>query len=204
MCNGMGYSASLDGITLEGDLILEVKCPLRGSRSDLWQDVIKGRVPDHYQVQLQHQLMVAGARTAHLWVFDGAKGVLLEVARDEAWMLRLRGGWEWFHPFLDTDTPPPLSEGDTRQRNDAEWQQAAKAFCEAKQRMEACTAALDEAREALMKLAEHPKEQGAGVTVTRYWRQGSVDYKRVPQLQGVDLEPYRKKAAPEVRVTIAP
>ena len=43
----------------------------------------------------------------------------------------------------------------------------------------------------------------AGVTVTRFWRAGSVDYKKVPQLQGVDLEPYRKKGPEEVRVTVA-
>ena len=41
------YSASLDGMTLEGDLILEIKCPLRGTRSDLWLDVQAGQVPDH-------------------------------------------------------------------------------------------------------------------------------------------------------------
>ena len=33
------YSASLDGMTLEDDLLLEIKRPLRGTRSDLWQDV---------------------------------------------------------------------------------------------------------------------------------------------------------------------
>jgi len=37
------YSASLDGMTLDGDLVLEIKCPLRGTRSDLWLDVEAGR-----------------------------------------------------------------------------------------------------------------------------------------------------------------
>jgi putative phage-type endonuclease len=52
------YSASLDGMTLEGDLILEIKCPVRGTRSDLWQEVLAGDVPEHYAIQVQHQLMV--------------------------------------------------------------------------------------------------------------------------------------------------
>ncbi len=30
----------------------------------------------------------------------------------------------------------------------------------------------------------------------------SVDYKKVPQLKGVDLEPYRGQAREEVRVTV--
>ena len=57
---------------------------------------------------------------------------------------------------------------------------------------------------ALIGLAGHPREQGAGVTVTRYWKAGSVDYKKVPQLQGVDLEPFRKKGGEEVRVSVHP
>ena len=66
--------SSLDGMTLEGNLVLEIKCPLRGTRSDLWLDVSAGQVPEHYAVQVQHQLMVSGAKLAHLWVFDGTKG----------------------------------------------------------------------------------------------------------------------------------
>ncbi len=48
----------------------------------------------------------------------------------------------------------------------------------------------------------HPKEAGAGVTVTRFWKAGAVDYKRVVEIKGVDLEKYRGKAREEVRVTV--
>lgn len=196
------YSASLDGLTLEGELILEVKCPLRGTRSDLWQDVSKGSVPEHYRVQVQHQLMVSGAEMAHLWVFDGQRGLLLEVSRDEALMQRIREGWDAFQPYLEQDRPPPLAEGDTRQRSDAPWQQAAQAFALARRQADEAATALEAAREALLALAQHPKESGAGVTVTRFWKAGSVDYKKVPQLQGVDLEAYRRKGAEEVRIAV--
>lgn len=47
--------------------------------------------------------------------------------------------------------------------------------------------AVAQAREALLALAPHPKEQGAGVAVTRYWKAGNVDYKRISALQGLDL-----------------
>ena len=42
------YSASLDGMTLDGRVILEIKVPMRGRDSALWQDVDVGRVPVHY------------------------------------------------------------------------------------------------------------------------------------------------------------
>lgn len=84
------YSASLDGMTLEGDLILEIKCPVRGTRSDLWQDVSTGEVPPYYLVQVQHQLMVSGAAQANLWVFDGTRGILCGIERDEGVMQQIQ------------------------------------------------------------------------------------------------------------------
>ena len=68
------YSASLDGMTLEGDLILEVKCPYKGRESSLWKEAAAGQVPVYYRLQVQHQLMVSGADQAHVWVFDGTDG----------------------------------------------------------------------------------------------------------------------------------
>lgn len=196
------YSASLDGMTLEGDLVLEIKCPLRGTRSGLWQDVAAGAVPEHYLIQVQHQLMVSGAQSGHLWVFDGNQGILHEIARDDACMDRIQAAWEAFSVHLDTDTPPPLTDADTVQRLDAEWSVAAKAFTEAKVLADQAAERLESERQALLALVKHPKESGAGVSVTRYWRQGNVDYKRIPVLKGLDLTAWRGKSREEVRVTV--
>ena len=197
-----GYSASLDGMTLEGDLVLEIKCPLRGTRSDLWQDVQSGQVPAYYGIQVQHQLMVSGADLAHLWVFDGSKGILHAIERDADAMERIQAGWDAFEQYLTADTPPPLSVADTAVRNDQAWADAAAAYTLAKREADAQAERLEAARQALVALAQHPKEQGAGVSVTRFWRQGNVDYKKVPQLQGLDLSPYRGKSREEVRVIV--
>jgi hypothetical protein len=51
--------------------------------------------------------------------------------------------------------------------------------------------------------AGHPREQGAGVMVTRYWKVGALDYKRMVKLSDVDLEQYRGQGREEVRVTTA-
>ncbi len=62
-------------------------------------------------------------------------------------------------------------------------------------------AALATARDQLVALAQHPREQGGGVSLTRYWKAGNIDYKKVPALKGLDLSCYRGKAREEVRVT---
>jgi putative phage-type endonuclease len=195
------YSASLDGMTLDGSLILEIKCPFRGMRSELWEGVSQGQVPQHYVIQIQHQLMVAGADTAHLWVFDGVQGILHTIERDEVCMQRIRDAWDQFMPYLDRDSPPPLADADTLIRQDEVWLQAARHYLHTKQAADTLSEQLETARQSLIGLAQHPKEQGGGVCVTRYWKQGMVDYKKVPQLQGVDLNLYRSKPRQEIRIS---
>jgi len=197
------YSASLDGITLAGDVILEVKCPYKGQSSELWQSVAAGEVPEYYGWQIEHQLMVASAKLAHLWVFDGKQGLLFEVAARPGRWPEIHAAWDKFVQFLRTDTPPPLCERDTRDRSDAKWKAAAEAYLRAKQEAEHSAAAAEQAKAALVALASHPSESGAGVSVAQFWKKGAVDYKQVPQLKGVDLEPYRKESRMEVRVTAA-
>jgi putative phage-type endonuclease len=196
------YSASLDGITLAGDLILEVKCPFRGKASPLWKQAKEGTVPDHYAAQVQHQLMVSGATTAHLWVYAEGDGMLVTLQRDEDLMQRIRDGWEVFQTYLDTDSPPPLTEADSALRADAEWSRAAQAYLQAKQAADAADERLEGARRALVGLARHPREHGGGVSVVKLWKAGNVDYKKVPELKGVDLNRYRGQGREEVRVTV--
>lgn len=153
--------------------------------------------------QLEHQLMVSGAKLAHLWVFDGTLGLLREVApRPERWP-EIHEAWDNFMEYLKSDSPPPLTERDTKVRDDPEWREAATRFLEAKTRSEDSAAALEEARAALVSLADHPSENGAGVSVTQYWRRGAIDYKKVPALKGVDLEQHRGPSRMETRVVIS-
>ena len=104
---------------------------------------------------------------------------------------------------LDIDTPPPLTDADSRQRDDEDWHVAANAFRAAKAEADQAAARVEAARAALVALTMHPKESGAGVSVTRFWKAGIVDCKKVVELRGVDLERCRGKAREEVRVNVA-
>ena len=196
------YSASLDGITLDGELIVEIKCPMKGRASELWQRVSAGLIPEHYAFQVQHQLMVSGAKLAHFYVFDGKQGLLLDVHPEPSKWARIKEAWNKFAEFLASDIAPPIAERDKRLREDDAWREMASRYLAAKHQLDEAAVVLDEAKVALLELATHPSETGGGVTVTRYWKQGAIDYKRVPQLDGADLELYRGKARQEVRVTV--
>ena len=95
-----------------------------------------------------------------------------------------------------------VSDGDTRFRSDQEWLSAAQQFVALKRRADQLAEQLEAARQALVGLAHHAKESGGGVAVTRYWKQGPVDYKRIPALSGVDLSRWRSPARQEIRVSV--
>ncbi len=195
------YSASLDGITLGGERMLEIKCPVKGRESTLWKTVAEGCLPEHYQYQVQHQLMVAKAEVADVYVFDGADGLLLEIAPDPSTWPRIREGWDAFAAFVASKSPPPLTKGDIRQRDDAEWAEAAQAYVEARRAADQVQRTLDEAKGRLVALTSHSSEAGGGVTVTRFWRRGSIDYSKIEELRAKDLEQYRSAPRLETRIT---
>lgn len=58
--------ASLDGISDDGDIIIEIKCPLKDR---MFQETKLGSIPRYYRAQVQHQLMVTGARYCCFCVF---------------------------------------------------------------------------------------------------------------------------------------
>jgi hypothetical protein len=109
-------------------------------------------------------------------VFDGVRGLLVEVERNEPVMTTIRDAGFW--RFIETDSPPPLLPADTVQRDDAAWAQAAQAYAAAKRVTSAAEEALERAKTALVALAGHPREEGAGVAVTRYWRPGTSTTRR--------------------------
>lgn len=170
---GGEYSASLDGISLAGDLILEVKCPVKGRSSETWQEAEAGRVQQHYHWQVQHQLMVSQAAKAHFYVFDGQDGIVVEVLPHPEDMKQLQAAWDDFMVFVETDCPPPLTPLDTLVRQDQEWEQAAEAYIAKKEVAEQAVKAADEAKAVLANLAQHNSERGFGVSVSKFWKEKS-------------------------------
>ena len=187
---------------MNGELLLEIKCPYQGQVSELWQQAKQGIAPEHYRLQVQHQLMVSGANLAHLWVFNGRDGLRIAISPDPVTFQNIRDAWDVFQLYLDADNPPPLTEQDTLFREDDGWKGAAEQFIKLKAQAEEVAKEADDAKAKLIELCQHSRESGCGVMVTRYWKQGSIDYKSIPELGALNLETYRGKPKEEVRVTV--
>ena len=76
---------SLDGLSDDGGVVLEIKCP--GARDHAVARA--GAVPAKYVPQLQHLLAVARAPLCHYWSFRDGEGVLIEVAPDPGYIAGL-------------------------------------------------------------------------------------------------------------------
>jgi putative phage-type endonuclease len=96
------YGCSLDGISDDGETLLEIKTPYRGRAHERWRLAAAGNATPYDHAQIQHQLMACRAKRAHLWVWDaeGCAGKLVEIFPEPEFWRRIRIGWDAFWPTI--------------------------------------------------------------------------------------------------------
>lgn len=196
------YAASLDWISHDGKTIAEFKCPYQGKNSKLWKAMEKGDCL-YYAWQVQHQLMVTpSAELCVFYVYDAESGdsLSIEIHPHQGSFRRIAEEWDRWKEWADSGEPEPIHDG--LKHDDDLWGSAAKRYIEAKKASDKAQEELEAAKQALLDMSEGQKEYGYGVCVMRTERKGSVDYAKIPELKGIDLEPYRKKATTVCTVTI--
>jgi putative phage-type endonuclease len=181
--------ASLDGLSFDGSTLLEIKCPL-----SLWDraSAQEGRIPSHYHAQLQHQLEVSGAEQAHYWSFHGTEGILIDVRPDREYAKRLVEAEAAFWQLVKENHWPEVANEELDLSADPKWRHAALRYREVKLRLESAAFEEHQLRTTLERMAAARRTYGCGVEVLKSSRKGVVDYSAVPELRGVNLEPYRK------------
>jgi putative phage-type endonuclease len=188
--------ASLDGLSFDGSTALEIKCPWRGRDLDALR---AGRIPTHYHAQVQHQLEVSGAEELHYWSFDGKAGTLVRVRPDREYVARLLDAEAAFWlRVLEKRWPDDGSELDLSA--DPKWRRAALRYREVRLRLESAAFEEHQLRATLAGMATARRTYGCGVEVLKSSRKGAVDYSAVPELRGVNLEPYRKPPVAVVKI----
>jgi putative phage-type endonuclease len=197
--------ASLDGITLDGRDLVELKVPGHETFETLRT---QGEVPSHYYWQVQQQLAVSGANRGYLWIYaPDAHGLLFPVIPNPGDIAKLIVRAQDVWRCVQTDTAPPLTERDTIVRTDPEWLSVAGEYRQAEAVVAEWTTTLDRARHTLISLMQGAAHvAGGGIVATRYVRHGTVDYKAIVQarLPDVDVASFRRPGGEQVRITISP
>jgi putative phage-type endonuclease len=105
------YSASFDGVTMDGDVLFEHKLLSQRLRDAMHEGCTGADLPEDYRVQMEHQLMVSGAERvlfmASKWDSEGG---LIEsrhcwYVSDPAMRARIIAGWEQFEQDVATYAP---------------------------------------------------------------------------------------------------
>jgi len=189
--------ASLDGLSFDGSTLLEIKCPLSLRDRASAQG---GRIPSQYYAQLQHQLEVSGAQQAHYWSFHGTDGILIETRPDREYAKRLVAAETAFWQLVKENRWPELANEELDLSADPKWRHAALRYREVRLRLESAAFEEHNLRATLTRMATARRTYGCGVEVLKSSRKGAVDYSTVPELRGVNLEPYRKSPVAVVKI----
>ena len=179
--------ASFDGLSLSGDLVLEIKCP--GERDHT--TALNGTVPQKYIPQIMQQLYVAEADVCDYVSYDGINApVILRVNRDQPYIDRLVDELQRFWDCVHSGVQPTSQT----------WTVAADQWLRADKALIAAKAAYAEATDALEVLMPPGVSWMAdnGVMAEYKPRAGTCDYDRLLAAHKVPLtakDAYRKKSS---------
>jgi putative phage-type endonuclease len=188
--------ASLDGICAEGKTIVEIKCPGEADH----ETALKGSVPDKYYPQLQHQIEVAGVEKSYYYSFDGHKGVTLVVFRDDKYIKELIEKEKEFYECVKQLKMPDYVPRGFELRQCGTWMNVASEWKQVHEQIKELEKKEEFLRGCLIEFSYGKNSIGGGVRVSVSERPGTIDYKKIPELKGVDLEKYRKPSKPSWRI----
>ena len=189
--------ASMDGLTLSKDFGCEIKCP--GAKSHAI--ALDGKIPEHYMPQLQHQLACLDIPMLWYYSYDGTAGVAIEVPRDEEYISRLIDSEQKFWECVKSKTPPEMTNKDYVIQEGPKWSTishyirvADKRIKDLKGKISLLEDEKDAYKQELIVDAQGRSSRCGSLTLTRSFPKGRIEYGKIPQLEGVDLEPFRKEA----------
>jgi len=189
---------SLDGISLDGRVLVEIKCP--GAKSHALAG--EGIVPSYYLPQLAHQALVVWGTDPSAWSKDAFVHYVSGVPETKdihVVVLKAQELAELADHLLIAETAfwrARLKEGDGLYGG--VYATLARAYLEADQVTEAAKAVLEKAREELMAFLAttgQARIEGDGLIVSQELRSGSVDYAALVKSLGITdeaVEAFRK------------
>lgn len=169
--------ASLDGYRSDGKKILEIKCP--GAESH--EKAKQGIVPDHYMIQIQHQLAVTGADSCDYFSYSYKDGshALIEVLPDLEMQGRIIVANEKFwNENVLKDVAPPLTDRDAKDTSNIP---EIRALCEQikADKDKLSKTQIDSLKAAVVMLGGHPKIKCGDVRISTVNRAGKFSYHKL-------------------------
>ena len=182
--------ASLDGINFDEDKIIEIKC---GSKA-----FDRGsNIPPYYYCQIQHALWVSGATKCDYFCYWLGNFKLVTIEKDYPFIEKMiEAEKEFFCEMENADLEKlgiETRDDEAFEEAAQRWKEANKVYLEAKALLKRAETVEKEAKSDMASLICGRGAIGFGIKIRKISRIGNIDYSLIPELQGVDLEKYRKE-----------
>ena len=223
--------ASCDGISSRGAPV-ELKCPHPTTMAAVLTERERSEPYQMYWTQVQHQIYVAGAMEGFLGFYcdepvdgyadaadeHGVIWVEFRIVRDDAFIENelLPANRAFLTLVREGKAPPKDPERDIYVPEAADfgaWSTHAESWLRKREiidRLAKDMAALKDAQKADEKamiglMGEFAHAEACDVRITRFVRQGAIDYKKIleeklPGMDATQQDAYRKKGTPQVRI----
>lgn len=184
-------AASLDGWNSAKQIHVEIKCP--GKKDMALAD--DGEIPYHYEIQIQHQLIVTGTKKAHYYAFDGTRGRLIVVWANKKLQQEIIDKTTEFRNMLRHENPPPLSDRDTKFLSSPDLMTLVESYRKTRELIEELNEKKGEIERELADKCDHPRCEIDGLRISKTTRRGVVSYKKLAEqkldLDTLDLDEFR-------------
>lgn len=185
--------ASLDGLSDDGQTLVEIKCP---SSISSHVKACAGEIPDHYKAQMQHQMCVAGLdRMIYFSYFDG-EGELVELERDEEFIKKMIAEEKKFMQCIKNQTPPDQTgKEDYVLEMSEELIALTDKYREIDIALKLLTEDKEITRERMIELAAERNVKCNGISISKKKTEGRLDFKSMPWGFKEEVEKFRLPAS---------
>lgn len=187
--------ASLDGFSEEESLVAEFKYVGK----DSFISIKAGQLPPHHEFQVQAQLLVTRASKAVYFAMNpDGDAAMLDILPNPQMHEQIIKEVKAFMNLVKTGEAPEPSPRDYVTPEDSRFEM----LRELKLKMDQFSDEFETLKGELAKEYTHPRIKAGGVLFIRSFRKGNVQYAKVPELKGLDLELYRGKSFETVSVKL--
>lgn len=195
-------NCSLDGWNQDTMTMVEFK--LVGMKEI--RKIEKGEIPVHHNYQVHANMLASGAKKAiYCAGAEDEEGNLItfsvNVEPDYYLQDDIFRECVDFSESLKKGEAPPITAKDTFFITEYDYFSKLEAMHLISNKIKALKEQYDNLKDEVLSSLPHDKVDCGGHKITRYEVKGSVDYKKIPELDGVNIEDYRGKPSKRTKIT---
>lgn len=185
-------AASLDGLSADNKTLVEIKV----HRPATFQKVKEAGVPTYYFPQLQKQLFVCELDTISYFCINRQthESHIIQMGRDEGFIKKMIQMELEFLECLETDTPPKECDNDFIEDTSERFNQTASDYLRIKNAIKDLELKKAHLRDELIEMCFDRNTKGSNLKMQKVITRGLVDYKKIPELKGINLDQFRNSS----------